>query len=160
MGAQNSMGSSGTLGELPWGSVWVSSLPGVCCGLGFTQFSHLSLGFLILWPMKSWWLLLWRSLGPVRVLFLRSLPPSSLTLQLLLFTGFVGSLHPWDNDKLLDVTLQRHKEETPMEGGREGLREKQKVEFGTQGKSQSYVKQHNGRRSLSAFSVFKRPSHP
>lgn len=70
------------------------------------RLSGLSLGFLILWPMKSWWLLLWRSLGPVRVLFLRSLPPSSLTLQLLLFTGFVGSLHPWDNDKLLDVTLK------------------------------------------------------
>lgn len=42
------MGSSGTLGEFPWGDVRVSSLPGMCCSLGFTQLPHLSLGFLVL----------------------------------------------------------------------------------------------------------------
>lgn len=42
----------------------------------------------------------------MRLLFLRPLPPVPLTLQLLLFTGSIGSLHPRSNDKLLDVTLE------------------------------------------------------
>lgn len=70
------------------------------------RLSGLSLGFLVLGPMKSCWLLLWRPLGSVRLLFLRSLPPIPLTLQLLLFTGSVGSLYPRNNDKLLDITLK------------------------------------------------------
>lgn len=52
-GAQNRMRSSETFGGIPWGGVWVPSLPGVCCSLGFTQLPHLLLRFLVLWPMKS-----------------------------------------------------------------------------------------------------------
>lgn len=52
-GAPNRIGCSGTLGEFPWGCVWVPSLPGVCCGLGFAQLPHLSLRLLVLWSMKS-----------------------------------------------------------------------------------------------------------
>lgn len=57
----------------------------------------------------------------MRLLFRRCLPPTLLTIQLLLFTGFVGSLHPRNDDKLLDITLQIQEEGTPVEGGREGF---------------------------------------
>lgn len=59
-----------------------------------------------MWPVKSWWLLLRRSLRSVRWLSLRSLPPTPLALQLLLVTGFVGSLHSRDDGKLLNITLK------------------------------------------------------
>lgn len=61
----------------------------------------------------------------MRLLSLRSLPPTPLTLQLLLFTGFIGSLHPRNDGKLLNITLQRQEEGTPMEGGRVGFQETQ-----------------------------------
>lgn len=42
----------------------------------------------------------------MKLLFLRSLLPVPLTRQLLLFTGSIGSLHPRNNDKFLDITLK------------------------------------------------------
>lgn len=73
----------------------------------FAPLPHLLLGLLALWLMESRWLLLWRSLGSVRLLGLRPVPLFSLTFQILLSTRLVGSLHAWDNAELLNITLQR-----------------------------------------------------
>lgn len=76
----------------------------------FAQLPHLLLGLLVLWLMKSCWLLLWRSLGSVRLLSLRSVPLFSLTFQILLSTRLIGSLDAWDNEEFLNITLQRQRE--------------------------------------------------
>lgn len=78
-------------------------------GLQFlsARLPHLLLGLLVLWLMKSCWFLLWRSLGSVRLLSLRSIPLFSLTFQILLSTRLVGSLDAGDNEELLNIPLQR-----------------------------------------------------
>lgn len=73
----------------------------------FARLPHLLLGLLVLWLMKSCWLFLWRSLGSVRPLSLRSIPLFSLAFQILLSTGLIGSLDAWDNEELLNIPLQR-----------------------------------------------------
>lgn len=70
------------------------------------RFSGLLLGLLVLWLMKSGWLLLWRSLGPVRLLSLRPVPLFSLAFQVLLSTRLIGSLDARDNEEFLNITFK------------------------------------------------------
>lgn len=67
---------------------------------------RLLLGLLALRLMKSCWLLLWRSLGSVRLLNLRSISLCPLTFQIPLSTRLIGSLDAWDNEEFLNITLK------------------------------------------------------
>lgn len=94
-----------------WGTALDNpSVPPTTLQVQFARLPHLSLGLLVLWLMKSRWLLLWRSLGSVRLLDLRSISLCLLTFQILLSTRLIGSLDAWDNDELLNITLERYEE--------------------------------------------------